>query len=90
MLKGNIKITVNTQAIKTNISFGRKAQWYQVDIQTNTSSGTPVVQQTFYFKKADGVGSELLLRLFGKGGAVAWEADPAIHNTENKKEGANK
>ncbi|HPH98861.1 MAG TPA: hypothetical protein PK772_00890 [Chitinophagaceae bacterium] len=88
--KGNIKITDNTQAIKTNISFGRKAQWYQVDIQTNTSSGTPVVQQTFYFKKADGVGSELLLRLFGKGGAVAWEADSAMHNTENKKEGANK
>lgn len=77
--KGNIKITDNRQAIKANISFGRKAQWYQVDIRTNTSSNTPVVQQTFYFKNVDGVGLELLLRLFGKGGAVAWEVEQATN-----------
>ncbi len=82
--KGNIKITNDPQAIKANIQFGRKAQWYQVDIQTSTSSGTLVVEQTFYFKKQEGVGAELLLRLFGKGGATAWEADSVIEKTKEK------
>ncbi len=73
--KGNINITNDPQAIKANIQFGRENQWYRVDIQTS-SFGTEIVQQTFYFKKVYGVGSELLLRLFGKGGALAWEAEP--------------
>lgn len=78
--KANIQVTNDPQAIKANINFGRKGEWYQIDIQTNTSSGASVVQQTFYFKKTEGVGSELLLRLFGKGGATAWETE-LIDNT---------
>lgn len=84
--KGNIKLTNDPQVIKANITFSTKAQWYQIDIQTTTASGTSVVQQTFYFKKPEGVGSELLLRLFGKGGAKAWEAEPKPQTNNTKQQ----
>ena len=44
-------------------------------------------KEPLIFKKADGVGGEIGLRLFGKGGAVAFEppAKPEFKNDQLKK-----
>jgi hypothetical protein len=40
----------------------------------NSGSNKAVVRnENFIFKPTDGVGKEVALRLFGKGGAMVWE-----------------
>lgn len=53
------------------INFVQLKNKYEVDYYVTDSNGKIIVsQQKIYFKKADGVGKELALRLFGVGGPV--------------------
>nr|MDQ6903786.1 tetratricopeptide repeat protein [Bacteroidota bacterium] len=53
---------INFRAIKNK---------FEIDYQVNDGTGKPIVPlQKMYFKKEDGVGKELALRLFGVGGPI--------------------
>ena len=63
---------VNTPVAK--LSFDKKGEKYEVAISVNSGSNKAVVRnEKFIFKPTDGVGKEVALRLFGKGGAMVWE-----------------
>ncbi len=73
----NINFTnSNTDAPLASISFVQKGDKYQATINVKDGNGKAVVSnQKLIFKKADGVGAEIALRLFGKGGNIVF--DPA-------------
>ena len=51
------------------INFSSLKNKYEADYWVTDANGKPIVlPQKMYFKKADGVGKELALRLFGVGG----------------------
>ncbi len=56
------------------ISFNKKGNKYEAIVNVRSSSGKAIVtNQRLIFGKADGVGNELALRLFGKGGSLVFE-----------------
>ncbi len=56
------------------ISFEKKSGKYQATINVQSSNGKPIVQnQKLIFQNPGGAGSEIALRLFGKGGALVFE-----------------
>jgi hypothetical protein len=56
------------------INFSQLKTKYEVDYSVTDASGKIIVpRQKMYFKKEDGVGKELALRLFGVGGPVEFE-----------------
>ena len=57
-----------------SISFIKKGDKYQAIINVKDVNGKPLVSnEKLIFKEADGVGAELALRLFGKGGGLVYE-----------------
>jgi hypothetical protein len=56
------------------IQFNKKDKDYQAVINVVDGSGRTVTIQQMIFRKPEGVGRELALRLFGKGGATKFEA----------------
>jgi hypothetical protein len=61
------------------VQFNKKDKDYQAVINVVDASGRTVTIQQMIFRKAEGAGKELTLRLFGKGGATKFEA-PAKPN----------
>ncbi len=68
----NIEFTDDANAPIANLEFFKKGDTYQVMINViNPADGTPlVVNSELLFKESNGIGKELAMRLFGKGGAV--------------------
>lgn len=57
-----------------NVSFSKRSDKYEVIINTRSGRNKPVVtNEKFVFKSTDGVGKEVALRLFGKGGAMVYD-----------------
>ncbi len=54
------------------LSFTERSGKYQISINTLSGSGKPVVNEQLVFTKPEGVGIELALRLFGKGGTLVF------------------
>ena len=70
--KGNVAIAT--------IAFAKKGDRYEATINVKSAYGkTIVADHKLVFKETDGVGGELALRLFAKGGAVVYEK-PAESN----------
>jgi hypothetical protein len=72
----NIDITTesNINTPEAFIQFDKKGEFYQAIINVTSGSGKSVVTNgQIVFKTADGIGKELALRLFGKGGAIKYE-----------------
>jgi len=69
---------VNSSDINTAealIQFDKKGEFYQAIINVNSGSGKTIVTNgQIIFKSSDKIGQEIALRLFGKGGAVKYEA----------------
>ena len=64
----------NSNIPKASINFTQLKSKYEVDYSVTDANGKIIVpQQKMYFKKEDGVGKELALRLFGVGGPVEFE-----------------
>jgi hypothetical protein len=58
------------------INFSSLKNKYEADYWVTDANGKPIVlPQKMYFKKEDGVGKELALRLFGVGGPMEFEGD---------------
>jgi hypothetical protein len=58
------------------INFSSLKNKYEADYWVTDDTGKPIVlPQKMYFKKADGVGRELAMRLFGVGGPVEFEGN---------------
>lgn len=55
-----------------NIRFEKKGDKYQATINMAAGGKPVVVDEKLVFKKVDGVGKELALRLFGKGGSLVY------------------
>ncbi|HSQ44913.1 MAG TPA: tetratricopeptide repeat protein [Ginsengibacter sp.] len=66
----------NGNISKAFLNFTTLKNKYQVDYTVTDANGKIIVsQQKMYFKKSDGAGKELALRLFGVGGPVEFEGD---------------
>lgn len=64
----------NPQAV---VTFGKKGERYEALITVTMPSGAVVVNnQRMLFKRAEGAGGEIALRLFGKGGALVFDPPP--------------
>lgn len=62
------------------ITFNKRGDKYEALITVALPSGKAIVNnERLIFKKADGVGGEIALRLFGKGGALVYDPVPAIN-----------
>jgi tetratricopeptide (TPR) repeat protein len=56
------------------ISFNKRGEKYEAVVNVNSGSRKVIVaNEKFVFKPTEGVGREVALRLFGKGGGMAWE-----------------
>jgi hypothetical protein len=56
------------------VSFTKKGESYEATINSKAGSNKPVtVNEKMLFKKTEGAGKEIALRLFGKGGARVYE-----------------
>jgi hypothetical protein len=70
----NIELSNAANIPKAELQFNKKGDTYQVVITVTNKEGETIVENgELLFKQADGVGKELALRLFGKGGAVKFE-----------------
>ncbi len=71
----NIRFTNNnTNAPTASVSFTKKGDKYEATINVTSEGGKRIVNnEKLIFKNADGVGSEIGLRLFGKGGNIVYE-----------------
>jgi len=59
------------------VTFTKKGDRYEAVINVTTAAGKVVVNnQRLIFKNADGAGSEIALRMFGKGGAIVFDPPP--------------
>ena len=64
----------NRNAPAASISFLKKGDTYEALINVTSETGKKIVfNQKLIFKKANGVGAEIALRLFGKGGNIVFE-----------------
>ncbi|MDQ2753517.1 MAG: hypothetical protein M3R72_10900 [Bacteroidota bacterium] len=72
----NIQFTENNSFTPlATISFTQKGDKYLATINVKSESGKPIVtNEKLIFKKPEGVGGEIGLRLFGKGGNIVFEA----------------
>jgi hypothetical protein len=62
------------RAAKASLTFNKKGTAYEVFISVKAPNGKVIVDnQRMIFKKAQGVGEELALRLFGTGGALVFD-----------------
>jgi hypothetical protein len=62
----------NTPVAK--VFFNKRGEKYEVSVSVNSGSNKAVIKnEKFIFKPTDGVGKEVALRLFGKGGGMVWE-----------------
>ena len=59
--------------LSANILFNKKGETYEATINLSGRSKPIVTNQKILFSKNDGVGKEMVLRLFGKGGALKYE-----------------
>ncbi len=71
----NVHFTGNTaSAPAASVSFVKKGEKYEALINVKDENGKPLVtNERLIFKNADGVGAELALRFFGKGGGIVYE-----------------
>jgi len=85
----NIEFTedVSVYIPKVTIEFIKKGKTYQALINVTRGDGQQIVTNNqLIFQNPDGVGKEIALRLFGKGGAIKFEAaEPAPKKVEDKK-----
>src|SRR5262249_49625783 len=73
----NISLNNNNSIANADINFLKKGDAYEALITVRNMNGKIITnKQPLVFKKAEGVGSEIGLRLFGKGGAVVFEPPP--------------
>lgn len=73
----NIDFSPTQPSPTARIVFNKKGTSYEALITVIGSNGLPVVNnQRMIFKKADGAGKEIALRLFGKGGALVYDPEP--------------
>ncbi len=73
----NIEFTniSNINTPEALIQFDKKGEFYRATINVNGGSGKSIVTNgQIIFKTNEGIGKELALRLFGKGGTVKYEA----------------
>jgi hypothetical protein len=74
----NIELTSDPDAPTADVQFNKKGDTYQVMINVLDEYDIPlVVNSELLFKEPKGIGKELAMRLFGKGGAVKPEIAPA-------------
>ncbi len=76
----NINFTneVNSGTADVKIVFNQKGSSYEALITVRSGNGKLIVNnERLIFKKAEGAGSEIALRLFGTGGAVVFDPPPA-------------
>jgi hypothetical protein len=70
----NINFNSDNSIARANVVFNKRGSAYEAVITMNTNSGKIIAnRERLIFKKANGIGSEIALRLFGKGGAVVYE-----------------
>lgn len=70
----NIEITNNPSFPQAQINFDKKGDTYMVVINVWDENNKTIVENgTLLFKQNEGVGKELALRLFGKGGSIKFE-----------------
>ena len=64
-----------------SISFIKKGNRYEATLNVKSGSNIPIVNhEKMIFQQPDGVGKELALRLFGKGGAMVFEKPIPVTN----------
>ena len=64
----------DANTIEAYLNFKKIGDKYQVAISTKGGSGKVIVNgEKMIFKKSEGVGKEIALRVFGKGGGMVWE-----------------
>lgn len=67
----NIELSDSPDAARADVQFLKTGDTYQVMINVTDEYGAPVVVNSeLLFKESKGIGRELAMRLFGKGGAV--------------------
>ncbi len=67
----NIEFSDSPEAARADVEFLKTGDTYQVLINVTDEYGSPVVVNgELLFKESKGIGRELAMRLFGKGGAV--------------------
>gem|GEM_PF-3854154 len=67
----DIELSDSPDAAKADVQFLKTGDTYQVMINVTDEYGAPVVVNSeLLFKESKGIGRELAMRLFGKGGAV--------------------
>lgn len=67
----NIDITDDQDAAVADVQFYKQGDTYQAMINVTDDYGEPVVVNSeLLFKESKGIGQELAMRLFGKGGAI--------------------
>lgn len=84
----NINFNSGNNMANAIVSFTKKGNTYEALITVRSTSGKMIVnKEPIIFKKADGVGGEIGLRLFGKGGAVVFEppVKPTLENNSKTK-----
>lgn len=70
----DIRFSSNTDVPTASLSFVKKGDKYEATVNVVGANGKPIVSnERLIFKTADGIGAELGLRLFGKGGGVVYE-----------------
>ncbi|CAN5281093.1 hypothetical protein BH11BAC6_BH11BAC6_17150 [soil metagenome] len=72
----NINFSSNAFTPVASIIFNKKGGSYEAVINVLSSSGINIVSSRLVFKKADGAGKEIALRIFGKGGALVYDPPP--------------
>lgn len=66
--------TTNGVSPKARLTFIQRGDKYEAQISVTAPDGKPIVSGgKLIFKKADGVGAEIALRMFGKGGDIVFE-----------------
>ena len=75
----NIDLSAQKIAPVATIVFNKKSASYEAIINVRSATGKPViVNQRLIFKKADGAGKEIALRMFGKGGSLVYDPEPTV------------
>ena len=70
----NINTSGKDGSLSATIIFNKRGSSYEAVITVRSANGVPVVNnERLIFKKADGAGKEIALRMFGKGGSLVYE-----------------
>ncbi|QEC69627.1 hypothetical protein FRZ67_20830 [Panacibacter ginsenosidivorans] len=74
----NINTSGKDATLSATIIFNKRGSSYEAVITVRSANGVPVVNnERLIFKKADGAGKEIALRMFGKGGSLVYDPEPA-------------